>query len=135
MLNCDVNRKQGLIFRRMLPYIGRMKRIATFTIAACLALSPVVMQATEKAEIDEGLSLMEQGATLLLRGLMSEMEPALKDLQGLADEMGPALLELQGMIGDFTNYHAPEVLPNGDIIIRRKTPLENPPLKDGEVEL
>lgn len=83
----------------------------------------------------EGLSLMEQGATLLFRGLMTEMEPALKDLQGLAGEMGPALLDLQEKIGDFTNYHVPEVLPNGDIIIRRKTPLEITPLSDGEVEL
>lgn len=109
-----------------------MKRITAFTIAACLALPATVAHAEEKGEAQ---SLMEQGATLLLRGLMAEMEPALKDLQGLADEMGPALLDLQDKIGDFTNYHAPEVLPNGDIIIRRKTPLEIAPLKEGEVEL
>ncbi len=86
--------------------------------------------------MDEGLSLMEQGAKMLFRGLMTEMEPALKDLKGLAEEMGPGLAELQGLIGDFTNYHAPEVLPNGDIIIRRKTPLEvEKPLEEGEIEL
>jgi hypothetical protein len=28
------------------------------------------------------------------------------------------------MIGDLRNYHPPEKLPNGDIIIRRKTPAE-----------
>lgn len=83
----------------------------------------------------EGLTLMEEGAKLLFRGLMAEMEPALEDLQGLADEMAPAFAELMGMIGDFSNYRAPEVLPNGDIIIRRKLPLKLEPAEKGEIEL
>jgi len=117
-----------------------MKQIAAFTIAACLALSPAYGDDDPKGEMDEGLNLMEEGAKLLFHGLMTEMRPALKDLKGLAEEMAPALAELQGLIGDFTNYHAPEVLPNGDIIIRRKTPLElekplEKPLKEGEIEL
>ena len=119
-----------------MPYIGGMKQIAAITIAACLALSPAYAENTDEGRMGEGLSLMEQGAKLLFRGLMTEMEPALKDLKGLAEEMGPGLAELQGLIGDFTNYHAPEVLPNGDIIIRRKTPLEiEKPLEEGEIEL
>ena len=112
-----------------------MKHITAFTVAACLALSPAFAEIEGEGDVNDGLSLMEKGATLLFRGLMTEMEPALKDLQGLADEMGPALLEMQGLIGDFTNYHAPEVLPNGDIIIRRKTPLKVAPLKEGETDL
>jgi hypothetical protein len=50
--------------------------------------------------------------------------------------MGPALRDLMDQVGDLSAYHAPEVLPNGDIIIRRKTPQEMqdiPP--DGEIEL
>jgi len=112
-----------------------MKQIAAFTIAACLSVSPAFAETEDKAEVGEGLNLMEEGAKLFFRGLMSEMEPALNDLQGLADQMGPAFEELQGMIGDFTNYHAPEVLPNGDIIIRRKVPLKVKPLEQGEIEL
>lgn len=126
---------QDLIIWRGGAYVHLMKQIAAITIAACLALSPVMAQTEDKGDMSEGLSLMEQGATLLFRGLMTEMEPTLKDLQGLAEEMAPALLELKGMIGDFTNFHAPEVLPNGDIIIRRKIPLTVDPPKDGEVEL
>lgn len=83
--------------------------------------------------MDEGVNLLEEGTKLLLRGLMEEMGPALKDLRGLADEMGPAMGELRDMIGDFTKYHAPEMLPNGDIIIRRKSPLEI--LPEGEIEI
>ena len=117
-----------------------MKHITALTVAICLAMSPATAFSDEKGDVDEGLSLMEKGATLLFRGLMTEMEPALNDLKGMAEEMGPALTQLQGMIGDFTNFHAPEALPNGDIILRRKDdplpppepPAESPP---GEVEL
>ncbi len=80
---------------------------------------------------------MEQGAELFLEGLRQEMEPALEDLLGLADqfgpamqsffqEMGPALAELAGEIQDWSTYEAPEILPNGDIIIRKKQPEAEP---------
>lgn len=119
-----------------MTYNNPMKQIAAFPLAVLLALSPAVADNVDKPEVGEGLILMEEGAKLLLRGLLSEMEPALDDLQNLADEMGPAFEELQEMFGDLTNYHAPEVMPNGDIIIRRKAPLKQvPTLKDGEVEL
>ncbi|CUH76547.1 hypothetical protein [Tropicibacter naphthalenivorans] len=84
---------------------------------------------------EEGLSLMEEGARLFMRGLMDEMEPALKDLEGMARdmgpmlddfmaEMGPALRDLMDQVEDWSLYHPPEILPNGDIILRRKTPEE-----------
>ena len=43
------------------------------------------------------------------------------------------LRDLMTLMGEVDNYNAPEMLPNGDIIIRRKTPLENTP--EGETEL
>lgn len=66
---------------------------------------------------------------------MREVEPAMKDLKGLTDEfkpalrsfvteMGPALGDLLEKIEDFSVYHPPEILPNGDIIMRKKTPKE-----------
>ncbi len=88
---------------------------------------------------------MEQGAELFLEGLRQEMEPALEDLLGLADqfgpamqsffqEMGPALAELAGEIQDWSTYEAPEILPNGDIIIRKKQPEVEPlPAQPDEV--
>jgi hypothetical protein len=96
----------------------------------CMALSAAPLAAQQEgsdapSDMKEGFSLLEEGTRLLLRGLMSEMEPALRELQG-------ALRELDA-------YHPPEVLPNGDIIIRRKQPIP-PPLPDeigggGEVDL
>lgn len=100
--------------------------------ALCLAL-PAAAQ--EEGEGDNGLSLMERGAQMFMEGIMREMEPALDDLRGMAeemkpalrrfvDEMGPAFADLLGQIEDLSVYHPPEMLPNGDIIIRRKTPEE-----------
>jgi len=103
-----------------------MKQIFALAIALMLWVSPIYAEAgTQDPESPEpeGFSLMEEGAKALLRGLLQEIEPALEDLEGFATEMGPAMEELRAIIGDFSAYHLPEVLPNGDIIIRRKIPL------------
>ena len=74
------------------------------------------------------------GAKLLLKGLMSEMEPALDDMGRALSQMEPALkdlqpkmLELLALIDDLSNYQAPERLENGDILIRRKPGAPAPP--------
>ena len=83
------------------------------------------------ASADEGMSLMERGARMFLEGMRREMAPAIEDLRDLTagmgpmmrsfmQEMGPALADLLGRIDDMTAYEPPELLPNGDIIIRRK---------------
>lgn len=112
-----------------------MKRLAFL---AYLALSlPAAAQ-----DAEDQPSLMERGAQMFLEGLMAEMEPRLDDLQGFAQEfgpamrgffaeMGPAFRDLLAEVEDWSAYHPPEILPNGDIIIRRKaeTP-EDPPKTD-----
>ena len=111
-----------------------MRPLATAILLAALA-APLAAQTPESPEggADEGLSLMERGAQMFMEGILREMEPALDDLQGLADElgpalrgfateMGPALRDLLEEIEDWSVYHPPEILDNGDIIIRRKTP-------------
>ncbi len=103
-----------------------------------LAASPVYAEDVEPAqpnenqtEIDEGITLLEEGAKLFLRGLMNEVEPALRDMQ---QEMEPVLRSLLEKLDDLDAYHLPEVLPNGDIILRRKVPLEPKP-QDDEVDI
>lgn len=118
-----------------------MKQILTAT-ALCLTLA---MPLAAQEEQDKGTSLMEEGAKLFFKGLMSEMEPALRELEGLADEMepalrsfademGPALRGLMDKVEDWSAYHPPEILPNGDIIMRRKEPMtpEEPPVTEPE---
>lgn len=107
-----------------------------------LTAMPVQAQDSE-----EGFSLMERGAQLFFEGIKREMEPALDDLMALAEdmepalrefvsEMGPAFVELMGKIEDLSAYHPPEMLPNGDIIIRKKTPEElTDETKDSDIEI
>lgn len=125
-------------------YIGNMKRFAAPLVALSVIASPAL------AEEDEGFSLMEEGAKLFMRGIMQEMEPAMDDLRAFAEtmepamrqfvrEMGPALAEVLKKVDDLTMYHPPEMLPNGDIIMRRKQPVPpvapEAPAENGEVEL
>lgn len=65
------------------------------------------------------------------------MSEALKlFMRGLMDEMGPAVEGMEGLMEDLSVYHPPEILPNGDIIIRRKVPVERgPDEEDGKVDL
>ena len=67
-----------------------------------------------------------------LSGLAGEMGPVMRDF---FTEMGPAFAELLGQIDDLSNYHLPEMLPNGDIIIRRKVPLKAEPEPETEIEI
>lgn len=104
-----------------------MKQIASLALVATLAAAPVTAQDTG----DTDKSLMEQGAELFFKGLREEMEPTLDSLRGLAEEygpsmrsffeeMGPALADMASQVQDWSAYHAPEMLDNGDIIIRKK---------------
>jgi hypothetical protein len=70
---------------------------------------------------------MEEGGKLLFRHMLRRMKPALDDVQNdlgrTFDDMAPALRELSDYVGDLSLYQMPEVLPNGDVLIRRKVPL------------
>ncbi|MFP1643199.1 AAA+ family ATPase [Pontitalea aquivivens] len=116
-----------------------MKHLAMI-LAAALAVAPAGAQAPDpdsapdpapESEVEEGFSLLEEGAKLMLRGLMGEIGPALEDMQrSLEDagaELGPLLAEMVRLIDDLQHYQAPERLPNGDIIIRRKPDAPAPP--------
>jgi hypothetical protein len=97
----------------------------------------------------EGLSLLEQGARSLLRGLAQEIGPGLDEMRRSLDEMKPALDDmgaalaglrpmaesLLALMDDIGNYQPPELMPNGDILIRRKPGLPQPPPAEGEIDL
>ena len=96
-----------------------MKHVICLVCALALA-GPVLASETEERSLDQGLDLLAEGTQLLLRGLMEEMQPAL-------DEMRDAFSNLDV-------YYPPEILPNGDIIIRRKVPL-TPEEPEGDTEI
>lgn len=94
----------------------------------------------DSRDIDEGMDLLSEGARRLLRGLMGEVEPGMRDLAERLQDW-----DFDGLgVDDLGAYQPPEVLPNGDIIIRRKPsrPLDDGPMDptgdhpmDDEIEL
>lgn len=93
--------------------------------ALVLAASPALAQ-----EDDPGP--FGFGAEGMMRELLREMVPNVRDLEGAMTMLGAVMDEIE-------SYEAPEMLPNGDIIIRRKRDGDEdggpaiPP--DGELEL
>lgn len=118
-----------------------MKHSAPLLFAAFLVAAPAVAN----EDLDEGMNLLEEGAKLFMRGLMDEMEPALEDfalelepaLREFGGNIGPVFSELMRLIDDIGAYEMPEILPNGDIIIRRKPdmPMPLPGTEGNEIEL
>lgn len=112
-------------------------KLIVASLAFALTLSPAVAQQSgpvPPVQPDDGFSLMEEGAKLLFRGLMTELEPTFDDMGKALSQIEPTLRDLEpklrqiiGMVDDLRNYHAPELLENGDIIMRRKLPSELPP--------
>ncbi|MGD9864891.1 MAG: hypothetical protein AB7S99_16950 [Pseudodonghicola sp.] len=96
-------------------------------LAASLTAAPVLAEEQD----GENRSKMEQGLELFMDGLKQEMAPAMDNLRDMAaqfgpsmrsflQEMGPALAGMMEEVKDWTRYYPPEMLPNGDIIIRRR---------------
>ncbi len=126
-----------------------MKKIYAPVFALLLTCTPVL--AEDNAEVSEGFDLMEKGVQLFMQGIFNELEPTMNEFQQLIDEaspqlkallleMGPSLVEALNKIDDFSYYEKPEVLPNGDIIIRRDkgAPIYVPPAEiepQAEIEL
>lgn len=105
-------------------------------LALALVAAPLPLAAQAEPGTEDGASLIEQGAALLFRGILSELAPEIEDMTG---EMGaalallaPAMGDLARLVDDIGNYQMPERLENGDILIRRKADAPPPPpLGDG----
>jgi hypothetical protein len=97
-----------------MAYIGRMTHRFSLAAVLCAVLAAGTPALAEEpaGDIAEGTDLMQEGAKLLLRGFMAEMGPALSQME-----------ELARLMGEWDQYYPPEVLPNGDIILRRRVPL------------
>jgi hypothetical protein len=100
---------------------------AALILALALSPLPALAQETPAPEAEEGPSLMERGLALFFEGFQQELKPALEGMGDALTEMKPAMDSIMGMIDDMTNYQMPEMLENGDIIIRRKP--EAPPVE------
>ncbi len=94
------------------------------------------MLSSSLAAEEEPSSLMQRGLQLFFEGFMEEVAPALDEITTLLEEAGPAVQNFVVQMGpklrdvleeveDWSVYAAPEMLPNGDIIMRRKPDDQN----------
>ncbi len=98
--------------------------LAISTLVAGLTVAPAYGGSDDNGEGAEERPLSEQ-LDEAFRGLMEQMKPALNELL--------ETLEVLENIDSIEHYERPEILPNGDIIIRRRE--DAPPLPqqdDGE---
>ena len=102
------------------------KPIAVF-FAALITAAPVQAE----SDTSRGAALVEEGMKLLFQSMLEEMKPALEEMGPKLQELGPHLQMLTDKIADFSSYELPEVLPNGDILIRKKRPAP----EDDELDL
>ena len=95
-----------------------MKHLLAATLVA-LPLAATAQEAGESPD-SEPIPFLEEWAERtedLMRELMEDIGP---EMESLMAEMLPRLRELTEQMGGIINYEMPEILPNGDIIIRRK---------------
>jgi hypothetical protein len=112
-----------------------MNNSSPFRVAAVLTtlfMSPALAQEatpedTPSDQLRDGLQQFSEGTQRLMESLMEDMRPIIEQ------ELLPLLEDLGDRIGDLSLYYPPEILPNGDIIIRRRDPINEPP--NGEIEL
>lgn len=97
--------------------------LAIFTLAASLAVAPAYGGSDDLGEGTEERPLSEE-LNEAFRGLMEKMKPALDELQDT--------LEVLENIDSIEHYERPEIMPNGDIIIRRREDAPPMPQNDGE---
>ena len=95
--------------------------LASATLAAFLAAAPAY-----GGDHDAGKRPLSQELDEAFRDLIEQMKPAL-------DELVKTLEVLEG-IDNIEHYQRPEILPNGDIIIRRRGDAPPLPRDEGEDE-
>lgn len=107
-----------------------MRNLAIVAATAMLILGAAQAQdGSRDSDISDGVDLLSEGARTLLRGLMGEVDPAMRDMAETLKNW-----DFKGLgVEDLGMYHPPEVLPNGDIIIRRKEPKDV--ILDDEIEI
>lgn len=96
-----------------------------------LGLLAFPVAAAAQSDTEDGLGLIERGIGIIADNLWTEFGPQLDQLgQGMGNaltDLGPVLQDLAVLVDDLNNYHAPERLENGDVLIRRKSDAPPPP--------
>lgn len=102
-------------------------------LAAGMALAPLAAAADEpKADPEtHGKPLHEELLDQFLKEEGELNEKAHAAVEQMLQALAPVIEQLSSLIRDMPEYEAPEILPNGDIIIRRKRAAPDP---DAEIK-
>ena len=116
--------------------------------AVTLALLILAAPAFAQSEPEPGdqRPFLERWADDMMREFVDEISPELErffdrvgpELDGMFAEIMPRLQELSDLVGGLAQYEMPELLPNGDIIMRRKStapPVTVDPETNAPIEL
>ena len=87
-----------------------MRKFASIVIAALLVATPLHAGQHDAPKSPSPTEEELQRLGEIAQGWMKQF----------ADRMSPMVEQLKEMVDDLNAYEAPEMLPNGDIIIRRK---------------
>jgi hypothetical protein len=98
-----------------------MKRLLYITLITLMAAPPAQSEPKDWEDLRKGLEQLS--------------EETQKFFESWVDDIGPLLNSLRDKIDDLGNYEPPEVLPNGDIIIRRKPEPEPPAPQKTPIEI
>lgn len=121
-------------YRDISIYRAPMIRLA---VAAALAagLSTAPTLAGDRYAISGDEQKSEGSDPLLSEEDMEELsETARQAIENFTGLIAPMLNSMGALLQDLPQYEAPEVLPNGDIIIRRYRGPEDAPTGDEEIE-
>lgn len=109
---------------------------------AAVAQSPAPMPSEEwspppatepggATESESGLGLIERGVGTVFENLLRDLQPQMEDMARGLDQtfnrFAPVFDDISTLMDDIGNYGAPERLPNGDILIRRRPDAPPPP--------
>lgn len=94
--------------------------LPAFVLALSLLLATPTLAQDDALPDAPGAPTVQERFEALIDRLLGQIEPEL-------DALGETLGE---MLGDLRGWHAPEVLPNGDIIIRRRAQPSEPDPSD-----
>ena len=103
-----------------------MRHFIVPVLVCVLSLPATTVQADDSAppaqESTPLLDLFDQ----MLRGFMREAEPQMRELERGFEALEPEIQRFLDRMQGLAQYHPPEVLPNGDILIRRRQAEEVP---------
>ena len=101
-----------------MAYTCPMKCVRHIVLCAALAL-PATVQAEEAPAPQDSTPFFDM-IEGFLRGFLRDVEPQMRQLERGFEEMEPELERFMDQMRAMTQFHPPVVLPNGDILIRRR---------------